>query len=109
VLTAEHVLPPSFQELALSYEDPKRFWLFHIVSADFVPEVFELHNLGITCQNPSSTGCSIVLNVLLRTVFDYGLYLVIQKVDTLTVVGLETRPYRSKPETAYANDGAHVR
>jgi len=37
VLTAKLVLPPSFQELLLSYEDPKLFWLFHLVLPRFCP------------------------------------------------------------------------
>lgn len=77
VLTAKHVLPPSIQELALSYEDPKLFWLLHLVFRRFCPGSLRVVQLGITCQNPSSTVCSIALNVLLRTFLDYGLYLVI--------------------------------
>ena len=36
-------------------------------------------------------------------------YLAIQKVDTLTVMRFEPRPYRAKPETAYTNHEVHVR
>ena len=109
MLRAEYVLPLSFQELA-SFTKTQNFPdYFTLLSADFVPEDFELYNLDITRQNPSATCCSIALNVLLRTVLDYGLYLVIQKVDTLTVAEHESRPYKPKPEKAYANDGDHVR
>lgn len=62
---------------------------FALFSADFVPQVFELYNLGITCQNPSATVCSNLLSLQLRTFLDCGLYLVIQNVDTLTLVGLQ--------------------
>lgn len=33
----------------------------------------ELYNLEMTCQNPSATDSSILLNLLLRTFLDYGL------------------------------------
>ena len=46
---------------------------FTLFCPDFVPEVLELYNLEITCQNPSATGCSIALNLLLRTFLDFGL------------------------------------
>jgi hypothetical protein len=100
------------------YPHPSRNWpsltktqnvsgYFPFFSADCVPEVFEMYALQLPARILQLQ--FIALNVLLRIFLDYGLYLVIQKVDTLTVVGLEPRPYRCKPETAYGNDGAHVR
>ena len=73
MFTAELVLPHPSRNWSALTKTQTFSGYFTLFPTDFVPEVFELYNLEIICQNPSATGSSIILNLLLRTFLDYGL------------------------------------